>query len=210
MLGILFLILSFLVALSVLEQSLSAKFMKFISESTSILLWVIIPFIVSILSLLIVGLYEKKLTLLVSIIVTLLLISNMTFLVCLSFAQMGFGIILIVLFVWGSVILFVIALLVKLTYSYFFMKNIKEVIGDILKVKILKLFLLSGIITFMLLQLYLMGSAIEAYKAVKVLNIKESKEQSLLSFYKPYIYEIRLSNGMRWSYVRVKFVNNGR
>ena len=61
--------------------------------------------------------------------------------------------------------------------------------------------------TFLLFQIYLFGNAISVYKAVEVLNTEEKQEYSLFSFYRPFVYEIRLEDGRRWSYGRVKFVN---
>ncbi|CAA6807998.1 MAG: Unknown protein [uncultured Sulfurovum sp.] len=205
--GILFFTLSFLFFLSVLGQSLSAELMGLVISSTVILLWGVIPTVVAILSLLMVGYSNDKFIHLLYVMITLLLISNMTFLLFINIAEMGFGIIFLVLFVWGSTFWFVVVLFVKLLDSYFFEKNIKEIIESILKVKIIKSILLSATVTFLLFQIYLLGNAISVYKAVKVLNIEEKKEYSLFYFYRPFVYEIRLADGRRWSYGRVKFVN---
>jgi hypothetical protein len=209
--GILLLSLSFLFIVSILEQELSVEFMKLVIETTGLILWVIIPSVIGIGSLLVVGLRKEKFTLMVQVITSLLLISNMTFLFLLNLhLSIGFEVLFIALSVWGSLFWFIVALLTKLLYSYFFTKNIKEVIEYMLKAKIVKSFLLSATVTFVLLQLFLMGSAIEAYKAVKVSKIKEKAEYSLFYFYRPLISEIRLSDGKRWAYSRVKFVDNGR
>ena len=207
--GIIFLSLIFLLMLSILEQSLSVALLKLVIENVATGLWIIIPVVVMILTVLIMGFFKDKFIHLVYVTITLLFISNITFLLYINNATTGFGIIVIVLSVWGSTLWFIVGVLIKLLYSYFFKKDIKEVIASLLKVKIIKSILLSVTFTFVLLQLYLMGSSIVAYKTVKVLNLKENIEYSVFSFYRPFNHEIRLSNGMRWSYGRVKFVYDG-
>lgn len=208
LLAILFFSLSFLFLLSILNQSLSVDFMNLLVEATAVLLWVIIPIIFTILSLL-VGWYKEKFTFLIETIITLVLISNMTFIVYLNCAQTDLGVIFIALSVWGSTILFVLPCLIGLLYTYFFQKSIKELMGDRINIKIIKSFFLSATVTFLLLQLFLMGSSMVAYKVVEASNIKEKSDYTLFSFYKPFVYEIRLKDGQRWSYGRFKFVNNG-
>ena len=207
--GIIFLSLIFLFMLSILEQSLSVALLNLVTESVAVGLWIIIPVVMMILTLLIMGSVKDKFIHLVYVTITLLFISNITFLLYINNATTGFGIIVIVLSVWGSTLWFIVGVLIKLLYSYFFKKDIKEVIALLLKVKIIKSILLSVTFTFVLFQLYLMGSSIVAYKTVKVLNLKENIEYSVFSFYRPFNHEIRLSNGMRWSYGRVKFVHDG-
>jgi len=207
--GIIFLSLIFLLMLSILEQSLSVALLKLVIENVATGLWIIIPVVVMILTVLIMGFFKDKFIHLVYTTITLLFISNITFLLYLNNATTGFGIIFIALSVWGSTLWFLVGVLIKLLYSYFFKKDIKEVIASLLKVKIIKSILLSVTFTFILLQLFLMGSSIVAYKTVKVLNLKENIEYSVFSFYRPFNYEIRLSNRMRWSYGRVKFVHDG-
>ena len=208
--GIIFLSLIFLLMLSILEQSLSVALLKLVIENVATGLWIIIPVVVMILTVLIIGCFKDKFIHLVYVTITLLFISNMTFLLYFYNATPGLGIIFIVLSVWGSTLWFIVGVLIKLLHSYFFKKDIKEVITCLLKVKIIKSILLSVTFTFVLLQLFLMGSSIVAYKTVKVLNLKENIEYSVFSFYRPFNYEIRLSNGMRWSYGRVKFVHDGQ
>ncbi|CAA6804130.1 MAG: Unknown protein [uncultured Sulfurovum sp.] len=208
-LGALFLSLSFFLLVSSLELGLSVEFMKLVLDGASIILWMILPIVITLTSFLIIGFPNEKLTFLVYVGMTLLFISNMTFLLWLNVATVDFGVIFIILFVWGSTFWFVVTLLIKLLYAYIFKKGFKEFIGYMVRVKIFQAFFLSVTVTFILLQLFLMGSSILAYKSVKVLDIKENKTYSLFYFYRPFISEIRLDNGMRWSYSRVKFVNDG-
>jgi len=208
-LGLLLLALSVLFVLSILNQELSSEFMRLIIEGNAILIWVIIPSIIAIISLSILVTSKEKFTLLMDITITLLLISNITFLLFLNLAQTDFGIIFIMFSVWGSSLSVVITLSFKLLYSAIFTKNCKEVVKYLLKVRVVKSILLSVTITVVLFQLYLVANAIEVYKAVKVQDVSEKNNYSLLSFYRPYVYEIR-SGGKRWSYGRVKFVDNGR
>ena len=209
--GIIFLSLIFLFMLSILEQSLSVALLKLVIENVATGLWIIIPVVVMILTVLIMGFFKDKFIHLVYVTITLLFISNITLLLYFNNTTTGFGIIaiVIVLSVWGSTLWFIVGVLIKLLYSYFFKKDIKEVIASLLKVKIIKSILLSVTFTFVLWQLFLMGSSIVAYKTVKVLNLKENIEYSVFSFYRPFNHEIRLRNGMRWSYGRVKFVHDG-
>ncbi|CAA6806167.1 MAG: Unknown protein [uncultured Sulfurovum sp.] len=93
MVSILFFTLSFLFLLSVLDQVLSVELMELVISSTVILLWGIIPAVVTILSLLMVGYSNDKFIHLLYVMITLLLISNMTFLLFINIAEMGFGII---------------------------------------------------------------------------------------------------------------------
>jgi len=208
-LGLSLLTLSVLFILSILNQELSSEFMRLLIEGNAILIWVIIPSIISIISLSILVASKENLTRLMDITITLLLISNITFLLFLNLAQTDFGIIFIIFFVWGSAFSVLIILIVKLLYAAIFAKNFKEVVGYLLKVRIVKSILLSVTVTFVLFQLYLVANAIEVYKAVKVQDVAEKNNYSLFSFYRPYVYEIR-SGGRRWSYGRVKFVDNGR
>ena len=205
-LGVLFLTFSFLFILAILEQSLSVEFFKSIIEGMVALLWVIIPIITTVASLLVVGFSKESLNSLLYFIVTLLLISNMFLLFVLTVQEMGLGILFIGFTVWGSTLLFIIALLVKLLSAYFVQKNFKELLGHISKIKIFKSFFLSVGVIFLLFQIFIVGSAISAYKAVKVLDTTKKKEYSLWYFYRPLSLEIRLDNGLRWSYGRVKFV----
>ena len=193
----LFLTLSFLFILSILNQEFSLEFMKLTIETTVVILWMIIPTITSILSFSIVVFFKKKFTFLVYVMTTLLLISNITFLIFLNIFQMGIQVIFIAPAVWGATFLFVVIIL-------------QEPRVYLVKVKILKSILVSATVTFILLQIYLLGNSIEVYKAVKVLNTQEKAGYSLFYFYRPLVSEIRLSNGKRWSYSRVKFVEDGR
>jgi len=209
-LGLLLLALSVLFILSILNQELSSEFMRWIIEGNAILIWVIIPSIIAILSLVILFSSKEDFTCFMDITIMLLLISNITFLLFLNLAQTDFGIIFIIFFVWGSALLVVITLIIKLLYATFFAKNFKEVVGYLLKVRIVKSILLSVTVTVVLFQLYLVANAIAVYKAVKFQDVSEKNNYALFSFYRPYVYEITLSDGSRWSYGRVKFVDNGR
>ena len=206
-LGLLLLALSVLFILSILNQELSSEFMRWIINGNAILLWAIIPTIIAILFLVILFSSKEKLTRFMDITITLLLISNITFLLFLNLAQLGFGIIFIAFFVWGSVFSVLIILIIKLLYAAIFAKNFKEVVGYLLKVRIVKPILLSVTVTVVLFQLYLVANAIEVYKAVKVQDVPEKNNYALFSFYRPYVYKITLSDGSRWSYNRVVFVN---
>jgi len=206
-LGLSLLTLSVLLILSILNQELSSEFMRWIIEDNAILIWVIIPSIIAILSLVILFSSKEDFTRFMDITIMLLLISNITFSLFLNLAQTDFGIIFIAFFVWGSALSVVITLSFKLLYSAIFTKNCKEVVKYLLKVRIVKSILLSVTVTFVLFQLYLVANAIEVYKAVKVQNVPEKNNYALLSFYRPYVYEIRLSDRSRWSYGQVKFVN---
>jgi len=208
-LGLSFLTLSVLFLLTILNQELSSEFMRWIIGGNATLLWTIIPNIITILSLVILFTSKEKFTRFMEITITLLLISNITFLLFLNLAQTNFGIIFIMFSVWGISLSVVIILSFKLLYSAIFTKNCKEVVGYLLKVRVVKSILLSVTITVVLFQLYLVANAIEVYKAVKVQDVSEKNNYSLFSFYRPYVYEIR-SGGKRWSYGRVKFVDNGR
>jgi len=208
-LGLSLLTLSVLFILSILNQELSSEFMRWIIGGNVTLLWAIIPNIITILSLVILFASKEKFTRFMEITITLLFISNITFLLFLNLAQLDFGIIFIIFSVWGSALSVLITLSFKLLYSAIFTKNFKEVVKYLLKVRVVKSILLSVTITFVLFQLYLVANAIEVYKAVKVQDVSEKNNYSLFSFYRPYVYEIR-SGGKRWSYGRVKFVDNGR
>jgi len=209
-LGLLILALSFLSLLAVLEQSLSVELMKIVRASISLLLWVVIPMVVTIISLILLGAYKEKFRLLVYVSSTLLFISNITFLLFLNLSNVGFGIIIIVLCVWGASFLFIVTLIIKLIYAYFINVNIKEILEDIFQLNLIKSLLLSILVTFLLFHIYLLGNAITVYKTLQELNVEEKEVSSLFSFYKPSIYEIRLSDGRRWSYGSLKFVDNGR
>jgi len=209
-LGLLLLALSFLSLLAVLEPSLSVELIRIVRASISLLLWVIVPMVVTILSLMLLGAYNEKFRLLVYVSSTLLFISNITFLLFLNLSNVGFEIIIIVLCVWGASFLFIVALIMKLLYAYFINKNIKEILEDIFQLNLIKSLLLSILVTFLLFHIYLLGNAITVYKTVQGLNVEEKEVSSLFSFYKPSIYEIRLSDGRRWSYGSLKFVDNGR
>jgi len=209
-LGLLILALSFLSLLAVLEQSLSVELMKIVRASISLLLWVVIPMVVTIISLILLGAYKEKFRLLVYVSSTLLFISNITFLLFLNLSNVGFGIIIIVLCVWGASFLFIVTLIIKLIYAYFININIKEILEDIFQLNLIKSLLLSILVTFLLFHIYLLGNAITVYKTLQELNVEEKEVSSLFSFYKPSIYEIRLSDGRRWSYGSLKFVDNGR
>jgi len=205
-LGLSFLTLSVLFLLTILNQELSSEFMRWIIGGNATLLWTIIPNIITILSLVILFTSKEKFTRFMEITITLLLISNITFLLFLNLAQTNFGIIFIMFSVWGISLSVVIILSFKLLYSAIFTKNCKEVVGYLLKVRVVKSILLSVTITVVLFQLYLVANAIEVYKAVKVQDVAEKNNYALFSFYRPYVYEIR-SGGKRWSYGRVKFVD---
>jgi len=209
-LGLLILALSFLSLLAILEQSLSVELMKIVRASISLLLWVVIPMVVTILSLILLGAYKEKFRLLVYVSSTLLFISNITFLLFLNLSNVGFGIFIIVLCVWGASFLFIVTLIIKLIYAYFININIKEILEDIFQLNLIKSLLLSILVTFLLFHIYLLGNAITVYKTVQELNVEEKEVSSVFSFYKPSIYEIRLSDGRRWSYGSLKFVDNGR
>ena len=208
-LGILCLTFSFLFILAILEQSLSVEFFKLVMEGMLILLWVIIPIVITVASLLVLVFSKESLTSLLYFIVTLLLISNMFLLFVLTVQEIGLGILVIGFTVWGSTLFFIITLLVKLLSAYFVQKNFKELLAHISKIKIFKSFFLSVSVIFLLFEIFIVGSAISAYKAVKVLDTTENKEYSILYFYRPLSLEIRLDNGLRWSYGRVRFVEKG-
>jgi len=212
-LGLLLLALSSLFLLAVLEPSSSVKLMQWLMNNMIGILWIIIPSIIALLSLVILFSSKEDFIRLMDTTITLLLISNITFLLFFNLAPMGFGIAFVILFflfsIWGSALSLVVALIIKLLYAAIFAKNFKEVVGYLLKVRIVKSILLSVTVTFVLFQLYLVANAIEVYKAVKVQDVAEKNNYSLFSFYRPYVYEIR-SSGKRWSYGRVKFVDNGR
>ncbi|MEA1879380.1 MAG: hypothetical protein U9N11_01870 [Campylobacterota bacterium] len=59
----------------------------------------------------------------------------------------------------------------------------------------------------LLLQIFLIISAFQAFTQAKKLTLVG--EKTLLSFYKPFLTEIRLENNLRWSYSRSKYVKSG-
>ena len=205
-LGILYLTFSFLFILAILEQSLSVEFFKLVIEGMVVLVWIIIPIITLIVPLLLLDISKKSFNFLFYFILKLLFVSNITFLLYLNIGQVDLGVMLIALFVWGSIASFIVALLIALLGAYFVKKNLKELMSNIFTVKIFKSLLWSVGVTFLLVQIYLMGTAIVAYKTMK---LTENKKYSLLYFYRPLNLEIRLDNGLRWSYGRVKFVGDG-
>lgn len=207
--GVSLLYLSFFVLVILLEQPLSVELMDNVIGIALIILWVIMPVISAVLSFSM-FVTDKHFTSLIYIIVTLGLISTTTLLIYLNLATTDFGIIFVVLMVFGSPILFGALLLLKLLYAYIFKKNFKYIVKSLFNIQVLKALPLSAMVTVLLWQSFLIISAIEAHKAVEALNVKEANESSLFSFYRPFAEEIRLSNGMRWSYGRGKFVENGK
>ena len=198
----------FLIGLYFTDFPASTEFFILTLEGFFFILWVLVPLLAVVSSIVVFIDSEKRILLYVKSIGSVLLMSNMTlyFIVHVN-PDFGFGIVFVAFNVWGSTILFLLVLLIRTLVNYFFKQD-----GKILfyfneeKIKVLKAFVATTILFFILLQVFFMASAIVAYKATKELDLKIKSQYSVYYFYRPTVREIRLSNGMRWSYSRVKFM----
>ena len=120
-----------------------------------------------------------------------------------------FGYVFEFLFVSGSFFSLIGTLILKLWLNSLRLKHHDTLFQYLLYVKSKIVFsLFKTLLLFvMLLQIFLLMSAFQAYTQAK--NMHMSEDRNIFSFYKPFLTEIHLKNNLRWSYSRNKYVKLG-
>lgn len=149
----------------------------------------------------------------IAVAISLLLISNISLLWVMDIGvgrKNQYGLLFETLAVWDTSILFIVLVLIRAMLGHFYKKSHKTVLFDIKeeKRKIFKVMAVGILLFVWFSQLFLLSSAIKANQAVQLLDIKDKSSYSISYFYRPFVSRIDLKNGLRWSYHRMKFVDD--